>query len=105
VQRPPGATVAREELVSRGRAVAASGIVWKRGRRIFCPKIQDWLNSGPARLDVIGALEQGRVTDHAIVDQGFIAGVRRGLEIVLVGEVHGDVAQLHGRAGTLSRKL
>src|SRR4030095_6849412 len=69
------------------------------------PKIQDWLNSCPARLDVVGPLEQSCVADHAIIDEGLIAGVWRSLEIVLVGEVQSDVAQLHGRPGPLSSEF
>src|SRR3546814_532315 len=76
-QRPPGASVARQQRIRRGRAVVASGVVREFLWRLVRPDVQDGLDRLPARFDVVGALEEDRVADHAVVDQRLVAGADR----------------------------
>src|SRR5215470_3966881 len=101
VQRSPSATIACQQLVSCGRTVATSDIVRKIPRRIVGPRVEDGLYRAPSCLDVVGPLEQRRVADHAVVEQRFVSGVARDLEIRLVGEVHANGVELHRQAGAL----
>src|SRR6266851_9973028 len=88
----PGAAIARQQFVRRGRAVPAGDIAWNILGRIVCPGVQDGLHRAPARLDIVGPLEQRGVADHAVIDQRLVARTGRHVEIGLVGEVHADVA-------------
>src|SRR6202011_6169550 len=101
----PGAAIARQQFVRRGRAVPARNIAWNILGRIGGPGVEDGLHRPPARLDIVGALEQRRVADHAVIEQRLVAGAGRHVEIALIGEVHADVAKLHGRAGALGGEL
>ena len=78
VDRTPAPAVARQQLVGFARA-RASGRHRSAVRRvaILRPGIEDRLHHPPSGLDVVGALEQRRVADHAVVDQRLVAGVRR----------------------------
>src|SRR5690349_19896683 len=105
VQRPPGAAVACQQVVGRGRTTSARGIAREISRRIVCPGIKDGLHGSPSRFDIVSAVKQGRITDHAVVNERFVSGVGRQLEIGLVSKVHADRAQLHVRSGTLRREL
>ena len=55
-------------------------------------RVEQRLHHRPAGLDVVGPLEQRGIADQAIVDQRFIAGGGRRLEVIGVAEVHVDVA-------------
>src|SRR5215831_2431549 len=105
LERAPGASVARQELVGGGRALAAGGIVGEVLGRVARPVVEDGLHGPPARLDVVGTLEEGGIADHAVVEQRLVAGGGRRIEIGLVGEVHADVAEIHGEAGPLGGEL
>src|SRR5262245_50499423 len=96
IKRPPSATVPRQKLVSRSRAASARDIIGKIARRIACPGVKDRLHRSPATLDIIGALKQRRIANHAIVDEGLVSGIGLHLEVVLVGKVHADGVQFHG---------
>src|SRR5579863_1275799 len=82
--RPPAAAVAGKKVVGFLRAIAAGAIGWE----IFCwriaPGVDERLNRAPACLDAVGAGKQDGVADHAVVDQRFVAGRRRNVEIILV---------------------
>ena len=57
----------------------------------------------PGGFHHIRTLEQRRVAEHAIVQQAFVTGLRRCVEIVGVVEVHVDVADLHHIFATCPR--
>ncbi len=59
------------------------------------PGIEEWLHRLPAGLDAVGALEQDVVADHAVVDQGLIAGAGRRPEVILVLEAHFHAVDRH----------
>src|SRR5215510_7849423 len=105
VQRTPSATVAGQQLVRRGGTIATRHIVRKIPRWIVGPGVEDRLYRAPPRLDVVGALEQRRISDHAVIEQRFVSRVARDLEISPVGEIHADGAQTHRRAGTLGCEI
>ena len=62
------------------------------------------MNDSPTGLHAVRALEQCRIPDHAVINQGFVAGARSILEVILVVEIHMDLTQLDGRAGNFSAK-
>ena len=75
VERPPRAAIARQQLVGRGGAIATGDIVRKVPWRIVCPGIEDGLHRLPAAFDVVGALKQRCIADHAVVDQRLVSGI------------------------------
>ena len=100
-ERAPAPAVARQQRVGLARPGAAGRIDRQRRRAILRPGVEHRLHHAPAGLDVVGALEQRRIADHAVIDQRLVAGARRGLEIVLVVELHLDAADLHARSRDL----
>src|SRR5262249_18826448 len=105
VERTPGTAVARDQLAGRRGPAAAGDIVRKIARRIVGPGIEDGLHRLPARFDIVRALEQGRVSNHAIVEERLVTDVGRHLEIRLVGKIHADIAQLYRRPGLFGREF
>src|SRR6195952_5125331 len=86
------APVAAEQFLRAWRTFAAGLInLQSLGARLL-PGVEERLHRPPAGLDAVGALKQDIVADHAVVDQGLIAGARLGLEVVLVAEFHFDAA-------------
>src|SRR5262245_13923453 len=67
-KRAPGAAIARQQLIRRGRSLASGGIVRKVVRRMARPCVEDRLHRRPAGLDVVGALEERGIADHAVVE-------------------------------------
>src|SRR5207244_4885376 len=59
----------------------------------------------PAGFDAVRALEQGRIADHAVVDQRFVAGARLGVEVVAIAEIHPHAAEVYLRTGLLRAEL
>src|SRR5262245_60796949 len=94
--RSPTPTITGQQLVGLFGPFAA-GLV---GGEVRCagpaPGIDKGLHHAPACLDGVGTLEQGGIADHAVVDQRLVAGARRGLEIVLVVEIHADARNRDG---------
>src|ERR1700761_2271140 len=60
------------------------------------PGIEERLHRLPSRLDAVGALEQDVITDHTVVNQGFVAGRGLDLEIILVAKLHLDAVDRDG---------
>src|SRR5215475_8601907 len=82
------AAVALQQLVRRRRPRRAGLVVREvLGRRIG-PGVDDRLHDLPARLDIVGPLEQRRIAAHAVVQQSLVAGAGTDLEEILVGEIH-----------------
>ena len=90
-----------KELVGRRGAAAPGGIIGKIRRWIVRPGVEDRLHRLPTGFHGVGALKQRRVANHAVIEQRFVAGIGRDFEIVLVGEIHADVAEPHDRARAL----
>src|SRR3546814_20426148 len=76
-QRPPGASVARQQRIRRGRAVVASGVVREFLWRLVRPDVPVGLDRLPARFDVVGALDGDRVAVPAGVATLIGARARR----------------------------
>ena len=71
-----------------------------RQRRLAIgPVLLHRLHDAPARHHAVGALKQGGVADHAVVNQGLIPGARCVLEVILVVEVHVHLADGNLGAG------
>src|SRR5262249_21099406 len=86
--RQPCMPVAREQAIGSFGAGAAGGVVGEIVGRGTGPGIDQSLNGAPCRLDRIGPLEQGGISDQAIIDQRLVANRRERREIVPVAKVH-----------------
>src|SRR5262245_34227094 len=86
----PAAAVAQQELVGLLGSRTAGGIDRQVARALLFPDAEYRLHDAPAGLDRIGALEQRGIACHAVVDQRFVACAGRGLENILVVELHVD---------------
>src|SRR6185369_5253328 len=102
---PPAAAVSRDELVRLGRTHASRRIVRKVSRRKRLPHVEDGRGDVPGRLDHIGAVKEGGVADHAVVEQALVAGGRRGIAEILVAEVELDRIELDRRSRPLGLDL
>src|SRR5207248_11543787 len=80
-------------------------VEFKRDGLIRAPHIENRLNHRPTALDTIGTLEQCRVADHAVIDQGLVAGARLGVEVVAIAKIHPYAAEMDHRAGLLGAEL
>jgi hypothetical protein len=80
---------------------AACGIVGELARRERLPHVEQRRHHPPTRFDHIRALEQSRVADHAVEEQGLIANPGRGAEVLLVFHIHVHRAEIHHRARNL----
>src|ERR1700724_4102117 len=96
--RPPPSAVAGEELIGLFRPLAAGRVGGKALPTRMAPRVDERLHHAPAGLDAVGALEQDRVTDHAVIDQGLITSARRNLEIILVFESHAHARKRNRRS-------
>src|SRR5262249_44853454 len=99
--RQPCAPIAREQAIGGGGAGAAGGIIGEIISRSACPGIEEALYGAPSRLDRVRPLEQGGVSDEAIVDQRLVADRRQRREIVPVGKVHVDAVDFDLGTGAL----
>src|SRR5580698_3538127 len=90
--RAPTAAVRRQQPVGFGWTVAARGVDGETVALFGSPSVHERLDDAPARLDTIGARIENGVADHAVVDQGFIAGRWCNIEVVFVLECHADAA-------------
>src|ERR1700730_16671762 len=86
--RSPPASIAREEMIRLSRTFTAGLVGRKPVPTRVAPRIQERLHHAPARLDAVGALEQDRIADHAIVKERLVACARRGIEIVSITGGH-----------------
>src|SRR5215472_10565254 len=91
--RAPLPAAAPQEMIRRLRAGAPGGVGFERRGLVILPQIEDRLHDGPSGLDAVGAVEQHRVADHAVVNKRLVASRRLGVEIILVGEVHPHPAE------------
>src|ERR1700731_1401262 len=88
----PAAAVLRQEPLGLGRAFAAGAITRQAPAASVAPGLHERLHHMPAGLDTVGTRIENGVADHAVVDQRFIAGRWRDVEIILVFECHADAA-------------
>src|SRR5450755_1812471 len=79
-QLAPVAIVLLQQIFGFPRTPGTGGIVGEVAGRQGFPHIKQRLNYGPTCLHHVGALEQRGVTDHAVVQQTFVAGTRLGAE-------------------------
>src|SRR5436853_270338 len=93
-ERPPLPAAAPQQLLGGVRPGGAGGVEFERHALVGAPHVEDRLHHGPASLDAVGALEQGRIADHAVIDQGLVAGARLGVEIVAIAEIHPHTAEM-----------
>src|ERR1700759_1328125 len=86
-----------EESIGLSRAPASRGILRDiRGLR-RAPNIENRVDQRPRRLDAVAAIEQRRVTAHAIVQQRGVGTARAIAKSLPIAEIHGDVADAHLR--------
>ena len=83
---------------SRG-APRSGSVIREAASRERVPDVDDRLNDAPAGFNHVGALEERRVTSHAIAQEALVAGAVFNAEIIAVVEVHVDEAELHHGAG------
>src|SRR5437899_1311627 len=88
--RQPCMPIARKQAIGGGGTGAAGGIVGKIVSGGARPGLEQTLHGAPGRLDRIGPLEQGSVTDETIVDKRLVTHRRQRFEIVPVGKGHVD---------------
>ena len=86
--------VAGQEVVGFGRPAVAGRISGGRSAFAVRSRVEQRLNDTPAVFDLLGTLEQRRITDHAVVDQRLVARARSHLEVFLVVEPHLDAADV-----------
>src|SRR5262249_29361857 len=68
--RLPVAAATPQQLVRGVGAIASCRIEFERRRFVILPVVENRLHNGPPGFDAVGALEQHRIADHAIVNQG-----------------------------------
>src|ERR1700690_1525083 len=90
----PASSVARQQFIGPSRPLAAGLVTLQSLGAGLLPGIEKGLYRLPAGLDAVGALEQDVITDHAVVNQRFIAGGGLHLEVVLVAEFHLDAVDI-----------
>src|SRR5436309_15905709 len=98
---PPPAPVLLDELIGRGGAPGAGRIVREIARRDGAPDVQDRRGDPPRGLDHVVPMEEGRVADHAVVEQALVAGGGRRLAEIAIAEVEIDRDELDRGAGFL----
>src|SRR5260370_22471848 len=86
--RPPLPPAAPQQIVRSLRTGATHGIYFERDGLVVLPQIEDRLHHLPTGFHPVRPVEQHRVADHAVVDEGLIAGGRLGVEVILIGEIH-----------------
>src|SRR5579864_2432017 len=97
----PVAVIFSHQFVGFRRAPGSGWIIREAPRWQCVPDVQDGGDDVPGGLHHVGALEQCCIAEHAIVEQPLIAGLRGGLEIIRVVEIHIDAADLDDGPGEL----
>src|SRR5579862_782993 len=95
----PGAAVAFEQVVGFLGSPGAGSVIREAAGGQRLPDVDDGFNDAPCGFDHVGALEQGGIADHAVVEQAFVTGAVGSAEVAGVVEIHVDQAELHDRAG------
>src|SRR5215469_14819767 len=103
--RPPPPAAAPKQGVCRLRAGAARRVYLERGGLVVFPQIEDRLHNRPPGFDRVGPVEQHRVTDHAVINQGLVARGRLGVKVILVREIHPHPAERDLRTRDLRAEL
>src|SRR5207244_12929114 len=67
VKLVPSAAITGQKLIGSFRAPRTGGIFHQAFISLLFPRLEDRLNDGPAQLRHVGAAEQRRVADHAVV--------------------------------------
>src|SRR5205085_6772828 len=80
LDRAPLAVGPQQKLGGSVGPLAPGGIEAQAAVRLP-PGVEDRLDHAPAGFDVVGALKQRRIAEHAVVDQPLVAGARRRIEI------------------------
>src|SRR5450755_1202252 len=104
LNRSPCTAVPGQQVGCFGRSITPGRISVDRvgvGR----PGIEDRLYHCPASLNVVSALEQHGIPDHAVVDKRFVTCAWGYSEVILVREIHVDPFQAHRRTGDLGVKF
>src|ERR1700681_1776105 len=94
---PPLAFVAFQELVCILRPPRAGCVVGKFARWQSGPDVQHRIHDAPAGFDHVRALKQGRVADHAVIEQNLVAGV--GIRSKILGIFEANLHRSHPQYG------
>src|SRR5436309_11065802 len=97
----PVAPIALDQLVGRARSPRAGLVVRKIARRMGLPRLQDRRGDLPGGVDHVGAMEEGRIADHTVIDQRLVAGAGTIPLQVAVSEHHFHLSRADSRAWTL----
>src|SRR5208282_6474544 len=90
------------QQVFRGAWPIASGRIIRKGRRrSLLPRLQNRIDELPRGLDAVCAIEQGRVTANAVVEQRRVRVPIGGAERLPVFEIHGYRPDVHLRPRSL----
>src|ERR1700694_2374235 len=94
---PPLAFVAFQELVCILRPPGAGCVVGKLARWQSRPDIQHRIHDAPAGFNHVRALKQGRIADHAVIEQNLVTGV--GIRSKILGIFEAHVNRSHSQYG------
>src|SRR5437016_469778 len=101
---PPLSAIASQQFVCFPWTPCASRIVREVARLQRLPYIEHRRNDTPPGFDHVRPLEQGRISNHAVVEQALVTIAGRRPEVVRVVETHVDGALLHDRPRYLRAK-
>src|ERR1700722_19380945 len=102
---PPAAPITLQQLERTARPLAAGRIELQSFGRSLLPGVKKRLHRSPAGFNAVGTLKQDVVTEHAVIDQGFIAGSGFSLEVVIVMKLHLHAANSDWWTGDLGVEL
>src|SRR6516162_4596972 len=91
--RPPAASVAREQFVGFPGTFASCAI--RRQVPIACVAkcVDEWLHHAPAGFDAFGPRVKNGVAGHAVIDESLVAGAWCGFKIIFIAECHAHAAE------------
>src|SRR4029077_2301112 len=99
--RPPAASVSREQFVCLFRTLASGAIFRQLPISSVAKRVKERLHHAPARLDAVGARIKNGVAGHAVINESFIAGAWGGFEIIVIAECHAHAAERDRRSRNL----
>src|SRR5207244_9742377 len=108
LSRPPTPTSSLFPYTTLFRSILRSPctacVIWKSAGRQGLPDIKDRIDNTPTSFDHVGALEQGGVSDHAVIEQNLITGIGGRPKIFGIFETHVHRSNPQDRARNLRAK-
>src|ERR1700680_252194 len=97
----PVTVIFSHQFIGLGSSPGPRRIIRETPGRQSLPDIQDGGDDVPGGFHHVGPLEQRCIAEHAVVEQPLIAGLRGGVEVIGVVEVHIHAADLDDGSGDL----